>query len=715
MTAPAFRSFALPDELAAKAAARLVAADDAHFADIAAALADATDDETTRIDTLLAAPARIGREALERDEEVRRRSGRLRLLSQLGLDLCLGRMTPADGATPLYVGRLGLTDRAGRRLLLDWRSPAAAPFFAATRAEPLGLVARRRYRWARGKVVDYWDELLVDDVDASDVAPDEESAFLADLGASRSDRMRDVLATLASDQDAVIRAPAEGALVVEGGPGTGKTVVALHRTAYLLYSDARVGAGRGGVLVVGPSRPYLSYVADVLPGLGEEGVRMATLRDLVPEGVDARDEADPVVRALKSSARTPSVVEAAVRFYEEPPSQALEVSTSVVDVVVTPDDWAAAFDAAEPGTAHNEARDQVWDALVELLAAKAGDDVPFDLLRRELAADDDLAAAFNHAWPLLDAEDVVGDLWRVPAYLQRCAPWLDRAEVATLQREAATAWTVADLPLLDLARQLVGDATASTHRRRVRVSEAAERQRMDLVVEDLLAADDDEKMYAQLRQDGIRDALVDHDASGVAPSVDELAGPFAHVVVDEAQELSDAEWQMLLRRCPSRSLTVVGDRAQARHGFTESWEDRLARAGIRSVRRSALTVNYRTPAEIMLVAEPVIRGAVPDALVPVSIRSTGVPVVHGSTHELPQVVDRWLAEHHEGLVCVIGAPELASSARLRSLSAREAKGLEFDLVVVVEREPGRDRIQDVVDRYVAMTRATQQLVLLAGP
>jgi hypothetical protein len=371
VTAPAFRSFALPDELAAKAAAGSWRRT-AHFADIAAALADATDDETTRIDTLLAAPARIGREALERDEEVRRRSGRLRLLSQLGLDLCLGRMT-ADGATPpTSAGSgsptapdVGCCSTGGRRpqhrssqrrapSRSGW-SPAAATAGRAARSSTTGTSCS----WTTSTPA---TSLL-----------------------TRSRRSSPTSAPLAATASAMCwppwrptrtpsSAPAEGALVVEGGPGTGKTVVALHRTAYLLYSDARVGAGRGGVLVVGPSRPYLSYVADVLPGLGEEGVRMATLRDLVPEGVDARDEADPVVRALKSSARTASVVEAAVRFYEEPPSQALEVSTSVVDVVVTPDDWAAAFDAAEPGTAYNEARDQVWDALVELLAAKAGDD-----------------------------------------------------------------------------------------------------------------------------------------------------------------------------------------------------------------------------------------------------------------------------------------------------------------------------------------------------
>ena len=193
---------------------------------------------------------------------------------------------PTDGE-PVYVGRLGLTDSAGRRLLVDWRSPAAEPFFGATHANPMGLASRRRYRWTRGRISDYWDEVFAADGLESRAALDDQSAFIASLGSSRSPRMRDVLGTIQADQDAIIRAGSRGALVVDGGPGTGKTVVALHRTAYLLYSDPRLGHRRGGVLFVGPHQPYLAYVADVLPSLGEEGVQTCTLRDLVPEGATA--------------------------------------------------------------------------------------------------------------------------------------------------------------------------------------------------------------------------------------------------------------------------------------------------------------------------------------------------------------------------------------------------------------------------------------------
>jgi DNA helicase IV len=215
----------------------------------------------------------------------------------------------------------------GRRLLVDWRSPVAEPFFGATHGNPMGLASRRRYRWTRGRVSDYWDEVFTTDWLEGHAAIDDQSAFIASLGNSRSPRMRDVLGTIAADQDALIRAGSRGALVVDGGPGSGKTVVALHRTAYLLYSDPRLGHRRGGVLFVGPHQPYLAYVSDVPPSLGEEGVQTCTLRDLLAEGAGAIDETDPEVGRLKSSADLVKTVEAAVRFYEQPPAKPMTVET----------------------------------------------------------------------------------------------------------------------------------------------------------------------------------------------------------------------------------------------------------------------------------------------------------------------------------------------------------------------------------------------------
>jgi superfamily I DNA/RNA helicase len=239
---------------------------------------------------------------------------------------------------------------------------------------------------------------------------------------------------------------------------------------------------------------------------------------------------------------------------------------------------------------------------------------------------------------------------------------------------------------------------------------------MTRAVDNLIEAADDEYgtgLVTMLRGEDFHDALVNEAAlPGADP--DPLAGPFAHIVVDEAQELTDAEWQMLLLRCPSRSFTIVGDRAQARHGFTESWRERLERIGLDQISLAALNTNYRTPEEVMAEAEPVIRAVLPDANVPISIRSSGIPVGHGSASDLGPILDAWLAAHAEGIACVIGDPAFRATSRVRSLTPELSKGLEFDLVILIDPEGFGTGIEGAVDRYVAMTRATQQLVVLTS-
>ena len=706
--------FALPDHLTAKADPALIGADESQFAAIDHRLREQVDLLQERLRERRADRGISGQQALERDQDIHRISADLRVLQRFGLDVCLGRFVPEDGE-PMWIGRLGLTDDDGRRLLVDWRAPAAEPFFAATHRDPMGLVSRRRYRWADGQVSDYWDEVFTTEGLESRAALDDQSAFIASLGERRSPRMREVLSTIQADQDAIIRADSRGALVVDGGPGTGKTVAALHRAAYLLYSDNRLGDHHGGVLLVGPHRPYLSYVADVLPGLGEDGVRTCTVSSLVPEGADSSPEVDPRVAALKSTARMLEAIEPAVRLYEEPPTESMIVETDWADVVLNASDWAEAFAAPEPGLAHNEARDQVHDALVDIVLDRIEDeDVSPDLLRRMLRADEDLAAALNRTWPLISATDLVGDLWSVPAYLHRCAPWLPIEDVRRLQREDPREWTVEDLPLLDAARRRLGDPAASRRRRQREAAVAAEQKERDAVVEHLIASDDSEMhLMSMLRGADLTAALVDESGLPMV-SPDLLAGPFAHVIVDEAQELTGAQWRMLIDRCPSRSFTIVGDRAQARHGFTESWRERLEDVGLDRIEIAGLTINYRTPEEVMTVAEPAIREALPGANVPTSVRSTGVPVRYGARGELAAVLEEWLASDENGTACVVGEPDLEDDPRIRSLSPVHVKGLEFDLVVLVDPQTWGSGIEGAVDRYVAMTRATQQLVVLTS-
>jgi DNA helicase IV len=709
------RAFNLPDLLIAKADPVLIADDERHFARLAESLEQSIEELSTRLDTERRKPGGFGQEAMDRDLEVHRLTARLRTLRRFGLDLCLGRVVGADGAEPMYIGRLGLTDHEGATLLTDWRSPVAEPFFGATHANPMGLASRRRYRWTRGRISDYWDEVFAVDGLEGHAALDDQSAFIASLGSSRSPRMRDVLGTIQADQDAIIRAGARGTLIVDGGPGTGKTVVALHRAAYLLYSDPRLARG-GGLLFVGPHQAYLAYVGDVLPSLGEESVQICTLRDLLPEGAAAGVEDDPEVAALKSSADLVKAVDEAVAHYERPPSQELGIDTPWSQLRLSAVGWADAFEAADPASSHNEAREEVWEELLAILIDQVDDEeVPLHLLRRALEQNEELAKAFQRAWPLLDPAGVVADLLTVPAYLRECAPWLSAEAIRSLRREDARAWTTSDLPRLDAARGRIGDPEASRRRRRRAALVAADQEQMARVVDDLIAADDSELLVmSMLRGQDLKNTLVNETG---LPSADPdlLAGPFAHIVVDEAQELTDAEWQMLLRRCPSRSFTIVGDRSQARHGFTESWQERLQRIGLDRISLASLSINYRTPAEVMAEAEPVIRAALPDANVPTSIREGGIPVRHGVVSELDSILETWLSEHAEGIACVIGAPAFRSSPRIRSLSPELAKGLEFDLVVLVDSEEFGTDIEGAVDRYVAMTRATQQLVILTTP
>ena len=725
-TPTATSAFHLPDHLAAKADPALVATDERHFAAMARTLRETIADLERRLDTERRSPGGIGQEAMDRDMEVHRLTGRLRALRRFGLDVCLGHMVYAGREEPVYVGRFGLTDSSGRRLLLDWRSPAAEPFFGATHANPMGLASRRRYRWTQGLVSDYWDEVF----DASDLegraALDDQSAFIASLGGNRTNRMRDVLATIQADQDAIIRAGSRGTLVVDGGPGTGKTVVALHRAAYLLYSEPRLGHRQGGVLFVGPHQPYLAYVADVLPNLGEEDVKTATLLDLIAEGATAGDETDPEVARLKSSAQLVQAIDAAVRFYEEPPTVGLTVSAQSADLWLSADDWAEAFDAAEPGTPHNDARDQVWDELLKILQDKyeneAGDDGTPELFRASVLQNTDLLTTFNNAWPLIDATDLVADLWSVPAYLRKCAPWLSAQEVQQLQRRDAKAWTVSDLPILDAARQRLGDPQTSRRRRRHDAAVASERAERKEVIGNLLEHADDEYgmgLLSMLGGEDFHEAIVDESAMATADPggspEKQLAGPFAHIIVDEAQELTDAQWQMLVLRCPSRSFTVVGDRAQARRGFTESWQERLERVGLHQIKLASLSINYRTPGRGHGRSRTRHQGGAPR---------------RQRAHLDPQ----HRRPRHPRIRLVIGTRSWtpgsrstpkespASSAirrvqatpRVRSLTPELAKGLEFDLVVLVDPEKFGVGIEGAVDRYVAMTRATQRLVVLTS-
>ena len=774
--------FVLPQRLAGKADPRFTVRDEQQFAAIEAAIGQQREEIAGRLNARRKATARFGGEVVERDQEIRRLSSQLAFLQRFGVDLCLGRMVMEAQADPMYIGRAGLRSSTGEQLLIDWRAPAARPFFSATRADPMGLASRRRYRWNNGKVTDYWDEVFVAGFLCDATTYDDESAFIASLEADRSPRMRDVLSTIQADQDAIIRASSRGPLVVDGGPGTGKTVVALHRAAYLLYAEPRI-SDAGGILFIGPNSSYLTYVDDVLPGLGENNVQLATLRDLVPEGAGALAAEDAEITALKGTAQMVAAIDAAVCFYEEPPRDAVSVETALGEFVVESFDWSEAFGAIGRGTQHNEGQREVLESLVEILVDRLDiddedDDGELARARDELARSSELRSAVGKAWPILDPAEVVEDLWSVPAYLAMCAPGLRPDEVKRLQRVDTQAWSAADLPLLDAARFRIGDPHQARREDRQVREQARMKADMDDVVADLIATDDTEmKVMWMLRGQDMRAALECDEARELSRS-ERLAGPFGHVVVDEAQELTEAQWEMITCRCPSRSVTVVGDRAQARTGFAEAWEERLGEVGLAGAvgsggsvrsgglvgssglvglvgaRVATLRINYRTPEEIMTEAEPVIREVYPLVNVPVSVRSGGYPVEYVEAGEWREILTRWLAERTGGTACVVALPtrldgvraefrgvvgaagaegvmvaerlvDTSSTEKAGAEGARagdavvflepaDVKGLEFDLVILIDPEAWGTGVTATVDRYVAMTRATKRLVIVVA-
>lgn len=721
--------FDLPARQAAKAARRRIAEDEEQLRRIDRALEDTLAATERELTAVLSRRGDGAQGRVEREARVDHARRRLRGLTGVRDSAVLGRMIPADGSPALYIGRRGVHDAEGQVLMIDWRTEAARPFFAATRAEPLGLASRRRYRWADGLVRDYWDEVLDPEAPAhvpEELSPDDDSALHELLGRARTERMDSMLGTLAAEQDAIVRASARGPLVVDGGPGTGKTVVALHRAAYLLHEDPHLAGRRGRLLVVGPHRPYLHHIADVLPGLGEEGVLTCTLADMVPEGEHAEPEEDAALARLKGGAEMLGAIERAVALHERPPqeTQLLETPWGVVGLDAA--DWEDAF-AAAAGLPHDEGHDPILEELSEIVSARLdaerGRAVAPEEVRSALERDEELREGLRASWPLLGAEDLLGELYSSPELLRRSAPDLSDPQVLSLQRREPRAWTLSDLPLLDAARHRLGDPEAEQERSRARALQQDLLEEVAFGLEEMIASDSSEmQVMSMLRGGDLKQALADR-AVVAAPPPDRLSGPFAHIVVDEAQELDVAQWAMVTRRCPSRSLTLVGDPAQSGQG-DGGWDGLLGAAGLSGARLAHLGLNYRTPSEIMDAAAEALHEACPGAPVPLSIRSTGVPVRHARLEDLSEELEAWLGSHAQGTVGVLGAEQVLdglaptlrrAGPRVRALTPDLSRGLEFDLVVLTAPDALGAGASGAAARYVAMTRATAELLILADP
>ncbi|GAA3432181.1 HelD family protein [Kutzneria kofuensis] len=679
----------------------------------------------------------------ERDAATAMHSSDLAQYSAVENGLCFGRLDFENGEHQ-HIGRIGIFRTEGdyEPLLMDWRAPAARPFYLATAASPDGVIRRRHIRTRRRTVVGIDDEVL----DLAKAVPGRneglvgEATLLAAVSASRTGRMGDIVATIQAEQDKIIRSELNGVLVVQGGPGTGKTAVALHRAAYLLYTHRRQLEKRG-VLVVGPNATFLNYISQVLPSLGETGVLLNTVGELYP-GLKAVGSEPVEVSAVKGRLVMADVLAAAVRDRQWVPRDGIEIpherDTLVLDRKTVADARGRARRSRRP---HNAARPvferEIIGALARLVANKLGaqfldaDDVSD--IRAELREDDQVIAAIDRLWPILTPEQLLTDLYASEKRLNAAGRALTPQERQLLRRDPGAEWTPADAPLLDEAAELLGEDD-----RAIKAAAAAKR-RQDLAyaqgVLDILDLQDESDPDVLMAMDVLdADALVARVAqsdylTAAERAADDRTWTFGHVIVDEAQELSAMAWRVLMRRCPSRSMTVVGDIAQTGDlAGTSSWDEVLSPYVANRWRLAELTVNYRTPAEIMAVATDVLASLDPDAVPPSSVRDSGLPPWHekvpadGLSDAVAKAVDREVARLDDGRLAVLVPRSLAGEFAVGGddlespvvvLTVGQAKGLEFDSVLLVEPELMlTESPRGANDLYVAMTRATKRLGVL---
>lgn len=679
---------------------------------------------------------RFERERLTVD--ARRRMGELRWGDP---PLVFGRIDladPVEGDEQFHVGRIGVFDEDQTQLVVDWRAPIAEGFYRATRAEPMGLRRRRAFH-CRGRRL-----LAIDDV-VLDAGGDEggvlvgEAALLASLEGPRTGRMSDVVATVQAEQDEVIRAPMAGITIVQGAAGTGKTVVALHRAAYLLYTFRDV-LDRQGVLVLGPNGRFLDYVRDVLPALGEHEVRLATVHQLFP-GVRSVPDDELTVATLKADLRMERVVRRALRMRQRrlrEPAQVpvgrfiLKLDASVVNHIV---DTARGLD----GT-HNQRQRVVEHDLVEALDAELrrrntasvdrmrdpGRDGLRHLLRRTPA----FIELLDRVWPLLRPQELLHDLFGSPAMIRHAARngLLTEDEAALLHRKRSESWrdvewTHADVPLLHEAHAVLGPLPTPPPPS----TDATEDEQflVDRVIEHVLLSTEqgmDPVMEADLRASVLDEIRVDTGTTidiGQPPDVPAVWGT---VLVDEAQDLSPMAWRMIARACPNQAMTIVGDLAQGTAPWSpRSWDEVVAWIAPRHpARRHELHVNYRTPTEIMAWAAPL--SAAPGRARAVRASGHEPLAVAVGPDELDSVAARHAralrGEVPEGRVALVSAPERVDALagllddEFEVHTPETAKGLEFDGVVVVEPVDLLGPGGATAPLYIALTRATSRLVVV---
>ncbi|OKL55205.1 hypothetical protein BSZ39_00400 [Bowdeniella nasicola] len=653
--------------------------------------------------------------------------------------LVFGRLDLTDDTTR-YVGRVGISDEDRKPLLIDWRAPNARPFYQATAAHPGDVVRRRHITTRERTVVDLEDDLLNVEAAGSEMAATltGEGALFASMSQARDGRMTDIVATIQAEQDAIIRDSPDGILVVQGGPGTGKTAVALHRAAYLLYAH-RERMERAGVLLIGPSSLFLDYIDQVLPSLGETNVVAATMGSLLP-GVRATEHDEADVADVKGNLFMSRLAKRAVRGLQRLPEEDQRLSVEGVEITLRRDQVAAAMERARrAGTPHNEARVAfVLPLLRELTSqyAKArgmDEKENYAFLYEDVRQARDVRVALNLAWMPTTPTGLLERLYANREVLAEYADEFDSRERELLYRSPGMPWTIEDVPMLDELAELLGEHEgAEVRRERLARARAAQQEiefASDAIASQNLGAGmvSAETLASRFTERGPSRTLAERARA-------DRTWAYGHIVVDEAQELSPMAWRSLLRRCPSRSITAVGDLAQRSTAApAASWRATMGKAGREHVRQASLTVSYRTPKTILDAAMRVLLAYAPGDYIPVTAaRETdnALEETYGPWREiLIDVVTTELRAMGPGRLAVITphdvrdeayellAPQLGASmtnphgGRLRSplvvMDPTEIKGLEFDVVVLVD--PRRIAEEAAGDIYVAMTRPTRRL------
>ena len=696
-----------------------------------------------RLDTVRAAGSHGSpTQRTERDSFATMYEDRLTQLRAVEDRLVFGRLDDVHGAHR-YIGRIGLSNENHEPILTDWRADAARPFYEATPSNHGDIVMRRHITLSFREVVGVEDEVLDVHSDlvgqaSSDGTLTGEGALLASLNAKRTGKMTDIVATIQAEQDRIIRADLNQAVVVQGGPGTGKTAVALHRAAYLLYTHRRM-LERSGVLVVGPSSTFLHYIDQVLPSLGETGVVSRTIADLIP-GVIATAHDNPFAAKLKGERRMSKAIANAVAARERVPASLPSIRINGFAVPIVRADIEQAITIAM--------RNRYVDKLdYEPEQAELTD------VMQQLRMNDTLRKTLNLAWLPMTGEWLIDQLFCKPQQLRRFAPWLEERDIEALVRPQGSPFTVSDIPLLDEAMELLGPDPKAVARQKALDAKRAEEEQF---AQDTLAQAGIGSgiVTSQMLVDNINGMDAELTAQRAAA---DREWTYGHIVVDEAQELTAMDWRMLIRRCPSRSFTIVGDVAQTSAlGGTRSWRRMMDPLfGPHNWQLNELTINYRNPKEVSQLAcdfaateglyistVNAVRG-VPDSVKRLTLADDSL-IADAVAQQTVDLVRAFVSSDGTGRVAIIAPDDMVKPLRRRmyeqlreTLTAKEfdrldaqsswdeqvtvcstqmVKGLEYDAVMVVQpgsiEENAPSRIVAAADLYVAMTRPTQRLLIV---